>query len=153
MYPSTSLTLARTSFPALAGALLDVDHEGLCVSQTQGVDLSPPVAVVHSMRRCPKFSCCSASLCPLDPRWAERVALPGEPTCTWFLEMAKEGPESQYVPDEIREEVAHALKTMLTSHGTASLRVAVRRASKSGSRRRNAARLLQMEAEESATVH
>jgi hypothetical protein len=153
MHHPTPTAPAGIAFADLAAAPLPDDAEALRGTRRKAAKLIPEVAAVHSMRRCANFSHCSAPQCPLDPRWAVRVALVSEPTCTWFLEMAKDGPGTQYVPEAIREEVAHALATMLTSHGNAPLRVAVRRASTSGSRRRNAARLLQVEAEESVTVH
>ena len=37
----------------------------------------------NPMRQCPKFSRCSAPICPLDPGMPKRgEALPGEPLCT-----------------------------------------------------------------------
>jgi hypothetical protein len=93
------------------------------------------------MRRCPKFNTCAAPLCPLDPDWSKRDMHSGDGSCTWLLEMAKAGPEGQYVPAELRLEVAAALPVMLASVGLAPLRARLKRAALTGSRRANAARL------------
>jgi len=34
------------------------------------------------MYECPRFSKCSAPICPLDPDWTERVYIEGEEKCT-----------------------------------------------------------------------
>ncbi|MBI5366229.1 MAG: hypothetical protein HZA54_04260 [Planctomycetes bacterium] len=34
------------------------------------------------MDECTKFAVCSCPLCPLDPLYARRIGLPGEPRCT-----------------------------------------------------------------------
>lgn len=148
MHHQTSTISVNTAYANFARTFLPGEAVDLRETRRQAAKLVSEVSASQSMRRCGNFASCSAPLCPLDPRWAVRVTVPSDPTCTWFLEMAKEGPESQYVPEALRNEVAPALETMLCSHGTASLRVAVRRASKTGSRRRNAAQLLQVEAEE-----
>ncbi|MBU1091887.1 hypothetical protein KKA27_03450 [Patescibacteria group bacterium] len=35
----------------------------------------------NPMKNCPRFSFCSAPICPLDPDWKNRTYLPGEPIC------------------------------------------------------------------------
>jgi hypothetical protein len=67
--------------------------------------------------------------------------LSSDGTCAWFLEIAKGGPETQYVPAELRKEVAEMLPVILPSVGLAPLRVQMKRAALTGSRRANASRL------------
>jgi len=93
---------------------------------------------VENMRRCARFDSCSAPICPLDPDWAKRDMLPGDGTCTWLLEIAKAGPESQYVPENIRQDIAEMLPRLLPAVGLAPLRAQIKRAAESGSRRASA---------------
>lgn len=58
-----------------------------------------------------------------------------DPTCAWFREMAKAGPEAQCVPETIRAKVASMLPIILPSLGLAPLRSAMKRAAKCGSKR------------------
>lgn len=44
---------------------------------------------------CPKFSNCSAPVCPLDPEWPRARHLPGERVCLWLRELVKEGGEAR----------------------------------------------------------
>lgn len=90
---------------------------------------------LESMRKCPKFPTCSAPICPLDPNWHLRDMKGSDPTCTWFREIAKAGPEAHCIPMTIREKVASALLVILPSLGLAPLRSALKRAAKSGSKR------------------
>lgn len=98
---------------------------------------------MSSMRRCPKFNSCSAPICPLDPQWSSRSMFPSDASCTWLLEMAKGGPQSQSVPADIRPEVAAALLEVIPSVGLAPLRSRMKQAALTGSRRANAVRLHQ----------
>ena len=90
---------------------------------------------LESMRRCPKFDACSATICPLDPNWKLRDVLSRDATCTWLLEMARGGPEAPCVPEQIRSQVSTALPAILSSVGMGNLRSAMNRAAKSGSKR------------------
>lgn len=93
---------------------------------------------LEAMRQCPRFSSCSAPICPLDPNWRLRDMVAGDPTCTWLLEIAKGEAMTQDVPGFIRLRVATLLPDLLPSVGLAPLRTAMKRASKTGSRRATA---------------
>ena len=88
-----------------------------------------------SMKRCPKFGSCSAPICPLDKGWSQRSMGKGEAVCIWFREMAKQGPEAQGVPGDIRHEVAEVLPQAIERPGLAPLRASLKRAAKSASKR------------------
>lgn len=90
---------------------------------------------LESMRLCPKFDSCSATICPLDPNWRLRDVLSRDATCTWLLEMARGGPTAPCVPEQIRLQVSAVLPVILSSVGMGNLRAAMNRAAKSGSRR------------------
>lgn len=101
---------------------------------------SPPAKAsaqqeLESMRRCPKFDSCNATICPMDPNWRSRDVLSRDATCTWLLEMARGGPEAPCVPEQIRLQVSTALPAILSSVGMGNLRSAMNRAAKSSSRR------------------
>lgn len=97
--------------------------------------LKTQVEGMESMKRCPKFSACSAPICPLDPHWSHRDMKNGESACTWILEMAKGGLQSTYVPESIRQDIAAVVPDLVPSLGLAPLRVAIKAAQKTGSRR------------------
>ena len=92
----------------------------------------------QEMSKCPRFNSCSAPLCPLDEDWRLRDMVAGDPTCTWLLEIAKGEAMTQDVPGFIRLRVATLLPDLLPSVGLAPLRTAMKRASKTGSRRATA---------------
>lgn len=103
-------------------------------------DYQPPAKAtaqqeLESMRLCPKFDSCSATICPLDPNWRLRDVLSRDATCTWLLEMARGGPTTPCVPEQIRSQVSEALPVILSSVGMGNLRSAMNRAAKSSSRR------------------
>lgn len=45
--------------------------------------------VVILQQSCPRFSSCSAPVCPLDSQWRDRKHCHGEPVCYWFREAVK----------------------------------------------------------------
>ena len=46
---------------------------------------------------CPKFSACSAPICPLDHQWSRARHLPGERVCLWLRELVKGDGEARVV--------------------------------------------------------
>lgn len=90
---------------------------------------------LDEMSLCPKYSSCSAPICAMDSNWRLREMVAGDPTCTWLLEMARGGPMTQDVPGVIRLRVATLLPHIQSSVGLGPLRTAMKRASKTGSRR------------------
>lgn len=87
--------------------------------------------VLESLRRCPKFSGCSAPLCPLDPLHPTRAMLPNERMCLWMLEAVKEDPQ---LPEDIAPEVLAAVQTMPSLVGRGVLRSRLAAAALTGSR-------------------
>lgn len=67
--------------------------------------------------------------------------LTSDPACTWFLELAKGGSGTQYLPENIREEVSKVLPEALSLAGLAPLRARIKRAALTGSRRARLGRL------------
>ena len=49
-----------------------------------------------NMEDCPKFQCCSAPICPLDPNWRKTVHLKGERVCFYLCEAQKGGSEARF---------------------------------------------------------
>ena len=104
---------------------------------------------LESMRLCPKFDSCSATICPLDPNWRLRDMTSRDAACTWLLEMARGGPTATCVPVQIRSQVAEVLPAILSSVRMGNLRSAMNRAAKSSSRR-DPARLARLDRQEAA---
>lgn len=90
-----------------------------------------PAAPLQSMRRCPKFSACSAPLCPLDPHHASRVMQGRDRACFWMLEAVK---ETHALPGEIAAEVREAVRVMPALPARAPLRHRLASAALTGSR-------------------
>jgi hypothetical protein len=90
-----------------------------------------------SMRDCPKFTSCSAPVCPLDPGWRERTQMDSEPVCLYLLELVKDGGMDRVrhgTPDGMAEQVATVLDELGSQQGHAYIRYQLRRAAKTGSR-------------------
>ena len=49
-----------------------------------------------NLRDCPKWSKCSAPICPLDGNWHLRKMLRNDPACFYFLEHAKVGSKVRF---------------------------------------------------------
>lgn len=84
---------------------------------------------------CPRFSRCSAPLCPHDADWHKRRQLKGEPVCFYLREAVKPGGRAMLdgsLPSEMAEGVLRAVPAMVATAGT--LRRALQRASTQGSK-------------------
>ena len=56
-----------------------------------------------NLQDCPKFSRCSAPICPLDGEWDRRKMLDDEPVCFYLLEHAKECSKARFEERGLRE--------------------------------------------------
>lgn len=83
-------------------------------------------------KACPKWTTCSAPVCPLDPNHAECQTLNGEAVCPWLREAVKADGDSR-IPAEIAPTVRRVLPALLITGG-AALRAKLRRAEQSASR-------------------
>ncbi len=84
---------------------------------------------------CPKFSHCSAPICPLDPEWTNRTYLKGEPVCFYMLEYVKPGSRARFqgsTAEQIYDAISDVLPSMIARY--APLKRALMRAKKTGSR-------------------
>jgi hypothetical protein len=84
---------------------------------------------------CPKWSSCSAPLCPLDPDMHARRHLRGDALCLWVRELAKDGGRQRIrgaLPEEAAASVEAAAPAIeaRSSATRAKLRAAARSASK-----------------------
>ena len=84
---------------------------------------------------CPKFSHCSAPICPIDRAWATRSYLKGEPICFYLLEYVKPGAQGRFQGSIAREiyEVIRLLHPEIVAR-YAPMRRALARARKTPSR-------------------
>lgn len=84
---------------------------------------------------CPKFSHCSAPICPLDPEWASRTYLKGEPVCFYMLEYVKPGSRARFqgsTAEQMYDAISNVLPRMIVRY--APLKRALMRTKKTGSR-------------------
>ena len=84
---------------------------------------------------CPKFSGCSAPICPLDPEWQRASHLPGERVCLWLRELVKEGGEARVAhasSGEVAARVAEVLPAIVAS--SSDIRSKLRDAARTGTK-------------------
>lgn len=84
---------------------------------------------------CPRFSKCSAPICPLDSDWAKRTHLRGEPVCLYLREIVKVGGEARLsgaVPYETIQAIRNHIKPISARY--VHIRRALERARLHGSR-------------------
>lgn len=96
-----------------------------------------------SPRKCPRFDSCSAPICPLDPGWRHRKLVGIEAACFWLREAVKDGGEAEIraaLPDDMARLVLDAVRPMSAAH--AAIAYTLKRASRSGSKRRSGRELL-----------
>jgi len=94
---------------------------------------------------CPKYSHCSANICPLDPEWHIRNHLKDERVCFYLREIIKADGRAilrGVLPKEHYERIAETLPIIISCY--APLKKQLARAAKTGSRlnkprRKNAA--------------
>lgn len=73
------------------------------------MNLPVSIAPKKGAARCPRFDCCNAPICPLDPHWPLAQHLPGERVCGLLCELVKDGGEARLrarVPSELVETLA-----------------------------------------------
>lgn len=84
---------------------------------------------------CPKFSHCSAPICPLDSEWASRTYLKGEPVCFYMLEYVKPGSRARFqgsTAEQMYDAISNALPRIIARY--APLKRALTRTKKTGPR-------------------
>lgn len=84
---------------------------------------------------CPRFSKCSAPICPIDSEWAKRTHLRGEPVCLYLREFVKVGGEARlgcHVSAELLQAVRNTINPIQERYG--HIRRALERAKLDGSR-------------------
>lgn len=87
------------------------------------------------MRDCPKYTICSAPICPLDPDWRKRVHAPSERVCFYLTEAAKEGAQARFGCgglDDLYRQVSEVMPAICTRHP--AIAYTVERAKLTGSR-------------------
>lgn len=151
-----STTAAAAGFKAISGKTLFYTWRHLRQAGIEGVprnvqgvaadlvptrelkELPPRVAdSVESMRTCPNYDSCPASVCPLDANWRRRGFLHGDTMCTWFLEVAKAQHRQEtpvHVPEHLRSKVVEVLPMAMEQCG-ANFRIRVQQSAILGSRR------------------
>ncbi len=95
------------------------------------------------MRDCPRFDRCSATVCPLDPQWRERIHRKADRTCAWLLEAAKPAGAATIrgaLPMGLAAQVLRTLPEIVSRHG--SIRRRLETAATSGSKYRAGAALI-----------
>jgi hypothetical protein len=78
------------------------------------------------MYDCPKFSKCSAPLCPLDPDWKKRSMTKDERVCFYLREAVKEGAQERFqggIAEEIYFQAVDLLPEMLAHSGSLQKRL------------------------------
>jgi hypothetical protein len=91
---------------------------------------------MNPMIACPRYDKCSAPICPLDPDWRLRSHLPGERVCAWSLELSKPGGERRlraYLCEGNASAIVQ-IAPAIFNHAGAPLRMALKRASRTGSK-------------------
>jgi hypothetical protein len=92
---------------------------------------------------CPKFSTCSAPICPLDEHWRNSAHLSGERVCLWLREAAKDGGAERIratLPGDISTPLLSAYHDIMSSQrialpaGIGAVRHVLERAALSGSK-------------------
>jgi hypothetical protein len=72
---------------------------------------------VNLIESCPKFSTCSAPVCPLDDQWRSARHLRKEPTCLYLREVSKAGGEARVralLPAELADPVVRVYREVIT---------------------------------------
>jgi len=83
---------------------------------------------------CPKFSKCSANICPLDGDWKSGSHLRGEPICFYMREYVKQAGRFKlggYIPREMINQIAEVLPEINARH--ADIKNRLKRSAKTGS--------------------
>lgn len=73
----------------------------------------------RAMRECPKYSICSAALCPLDPDWQRRAFAKGDSVCHWQREAVAPGAEQAFAGNgltDIWRRIEYTGDAMRTKH-------------------------------------
>ncbi len=84
---------------------------------------------------CPKFSKCSANICPLDQDWKQRTHLQGERVCFYLIELVKPGGRAVLrgvLPRKLYETIAEAHPKIIDRY--APIKRQLKRSAKTGSR-------------------
>jgi len=70
--------------------------------------------------QCPRYSNCSAPICPLDPDWRDRAHLDGERVCAWLVELSKTTVRASLPPalsGDQAQAIAEAAPSIYAAHG------------------------------------
>ena len=70
------------------------------------------------IKDCPKFDCCNAPICPLDPAWRNSAYLHGEGVCFYLRQASKSrrvGPQGYVIEGETPNQIATAHQAIV--HG------------------------------------
>tara|TARA_Y100000588_G_scaffold250656_1_gene265179 strand:+ start:2062 stop:2397 length:336 start_codon:yes stop_codon:yes gene_type:complete len=81
---------------------------------------------------CPKFECCSAPICPIDPEWKKRVHIKGDPVCFYLRQHAKDalwGQKAGCVARELVAKVGEAYPEVIVRY--APIKTSLARAARS----------------------
>lgn len=88
---------------------------------------------MKTMMECPRFDCCSANRCPLDPAWPTRPQLSGEPVCFYLREAVKESAEARFAARDDFD-VYQAACRMLSEDVGSVIRSRLKEAARTGSK-------------------
>lgn len=93
------------------------------------------------MYACPKFSTCSAPICPMHPDWRKQAHLHGESVCLWLRELQKDGGNERVrgvlVTDQLEAVLRVSREVMVTSSvhdGLGDVRRRLKAAARNGSK-------------------
>jgi len=86
-------------------------------------------------KQCPKYSKCSAPLCPLDPDWEKRVMHKDERSCFYLNEASKPDAAQRFEgrKDEFVFQIAYRRMPLMKKHSS-TLKRRLEKASLKGSR-------------------
>ncbi len=75
------------------------------------------------MSACPKYSNCSAPLCPIDPEWRKRTVRKDDRVCLYLRDSVKEGAPERFqgsVTEEMFKQASRALPEILANSSSLS---------------------------------
>jgi hypothetical protein len=87
---------------------------------TSDKNVSSAVSIDESIE-CPRFDGCSAPICPIDPKWAERGCRKGEAVCFYLRRHAKnplQATNTGSVPEGLAQRVVQAFPKICARYVT-----------------------------------
>ena len=73
-----------------------VDSSGLVPDESLSEAFMNSISSSHNKTHCPRWSKCSAPICPLDDQWNWRVMTNSDSVCFYLVESVKRGAEARF---------------------------------------------------------